>query len=435
MDYIEALKYIHGIPRAPERTGLDRMRSLMRHLGNPQDGLKFIHVAGTNGKGSTSRIISLILEKSGYRTGLYTSPFIEVFEERIQVNSRYISHEALARLTGKVRAAVTDVMAEGHFNPTEFEVVTAIMFLYFKEMDIDFGVIEVGLGGKNDATNVLLPVLSVITSISFDHVEDLGDTIESIAGHKAGIIKKAPSVSAPQDIKAAEVLIERAHGTGSDLTFISGEDIRYIGMDEWKQLIELTVNPWGTIKSHLSLLGKHQLENSLLAVTAVSKLVSLGFYVPHDAVVSALDEVIWPARMERFGKDPVVILDGAHNPDGMRNLIESVDTYFRDVPRVVILGILKDKEAHLMAELASQGAQAVICTSPPTPRALTPGELMAYVPDHIERIAEPSYEKALETAKKISGPSGLILITGSLYMMGEFRKVLRKRENEGLYKY
>jgi dihydrofolate synthase/folylpolyglutamate synthase len=282
---------------------------------------------------------------------------------------------------------------------------------------------------------VLEPLISVITSISFDHIEYLGDTIDSIAGHKAGIIKMASTVSAPQDPKAAEVLIKRAHVTGSDLTFISGEDIKYVGMDDWKQLIELTVKPWGTIKAHLSLLGKHQLENSLLAVTAVSKLVIFGFDVPHDAVVSALDEVIWPARMERFGKDPVVILDGAHNPDGMRNLIESVDTYFRDVPRVVILGILKDKEAQLMAELASQGAQAVICTSPPTPRALTPGELMVYVPEHVERIAEPSYEKALETAKKNCGPSGLILITGSLYMMGDFRKLLRKRETEGLYKY
>ena len=430
MDYSEALEYIHGIPRAPEHTGLDRMRSLMRHLGNPQHGMKFIHVAGTNGKGSTSRIISLILEKSGYRTGLYTSPFIEVFEERIQVNSRCRDTESLAGLTEKVRDAIADVMAEGHFHPTEFEVVTAIMFLYFKEMDIDYGVIEVGLGGKKDATNVLEPLISVITSISFDHIEYLGDTIDSIAGHKAGIIKNAPSVSAPQDPKAAEVLIKRAHATGSDLTFISGGDIKYVGMDDRKQLIELTVNPWGTIRSHLSLLGKHQLENALLAVTAVSRLVSLGGSVPSDAVVSALGEVNWPARMELFGRNPVVILDGAHNTHGMRSLIESVDTYFMDLPRVVILGILKDKEAYLMAKLASQGAQAVICTAPPTPRALTPAELMAYIPDHVERIAEPSYEKALETAKKICEPSGIILITGSLYMMGDFRKVLRQRETE-----
>lgn len=430
MDYIEALRYIHGIPRAPERTGLERMRSLMRHLGNPQEGLKFIHVAGTNGKGSTSRIISLILEKSGYKTGLYTSPFIEVFEERIQVDSRYIDHEALARLTEKVRGAVTDVMAEGHFHPTEFEVVTAIMFLYFKEMDIDFGVIEVGLGGINDATNVLEPVLSVITSISFDHIEYLGDTIESIAGHKAGIIKKAPSISAPQDPKAAEVLKTRAHGTGSDLIFISGEDIKYVGMDDWKQLIDLTAQPWGTIKAHLRLLGKHQLENTLLAVTSVSRLASLGCEVPYDAVVSALDEVVWPARMERFGRSPSIILDGAHNPDGMRSLIESMDSYFRDVPRVVILGILKDKEARLMAETASQGARAVICTSPPTPRALKPEELMEYVPDHVGRLAEQSYEKALDSAVSIAGSQGLVLVTGSLYMMGDFRKVLRKRETE-----
>ncbi len=427
MDRTEALKYIHGIPRAPERTGLDRMRSLMRHLGNPHEGLKFIHVAGTNGKGSTSRIISLILEKAGYRTGLYTSPFIEVFEERIQVNSTYICHEALARLTERVKAAVPQVIAEGYFHPTEFEVVTAIMFLYFKEMDIDFGVIEVGLGGKNDATNVLLPVLSVITSISFDHVEYLGDTIASIAGHKAGIIKKAPSISAPQDPKAAEVLNKRAQGTGSSLTFISGEDIRYVGMDDRKQLVELNVQPWGTIKAHLNLLGKHQLENCLLAVTAVA---GIDCDVPYDAVVCALDEVVWPARMERFGKSPCIILDGAHNPDGMRSLIESMDSYFKDVPRVVILGILKDKEARLMTETASHGAGAVICTAPPTPRALAIRELMAYVPDNVSCIPEDSYEQALNRAVSIAGHKGIVLVTGSLYMMGDFRAILKKREGK-----
>lgn len=430
MDYTEALNYIHGIPRAPERTGLDRMRSLMRHLGNPQDSIRFIHVAGTNGKGSTSRIISLVLEKSGYRTGLYTSPFIEVFEERIQVDSRNIGHETLALLTGRVRDAVPDVIAEGHFHPTEFEVVTAIMFLYFKEMEVDFGVVEVGLGGKNDATNVLDPVLSVITSISFDHMEFLGDGIEDIASHKAGIIKKAPAVSAPQEDKVIRVLERRASDTGAQLTFISAEDIRQVGMEGMKQLIEVNIRPWGTIRAHLALLGKHQLENSLLAVTAVSRLVSLGYDVSPEAVVAALDEVVWPARMERFGTGPTVILDGAHNPDGMRNLIESMDSYFSDVSRVVILGILKDKEARLMAELASKGADTVICTAPPTPRALEPMELMAYVPYNVIRMTELSYEKALADAVSIAGPEGMVLVTGSLYMMGEFRKLLRERESD-----
>lgn len=429
MDRTEALKYIHGIPRAPERTGLDRMRALMRHLGNPQEGQKFIHVAGTNGKGSTSRIISLILERSGYRTGLYTSPFIEVFEERIQVNSKYIDHEALARLTGLVKDAIPLVMSEGYFHPTEFEVVTAIMFLYFKEMAIDLGVIEVGLGGKNDATNVLDPVLSAITSISFDHMEYLGDTIEAIASHKAGIIKGAPVVSAPQEEKVVEVLEGRAQATGAGISFISAEDISRLGMEDLKQLIEFKVQPWGIIKAHLNLLGKHQLENSLLAVTAVSRLTSLGYEAPCDSVISALDEVVWPARMERFGRSPSVILDGAHNPDGMRNLIESMDSYFRDVPRVVILGILKDKEARLMAETASQGAESVICTVPPTPRALAISELKAYVPDNINCIPEPVYEKALDKALTIAGPQGVVLVTGSLYMMGDFRKLLKKREN------
>lgn len=427
MDYLEALEYIHGIPRAPERTGLERMRSLMRHLGDPQEGMKFIHVAGTNGKGSTSRMISLILEKSGYLTGLYTSPFIEVFEERIKVNSKNIDHNSLARLTEKVRAAVPEVMSEGYFHPTEFEVVTAIMFLYFREMKIDFGVIEVGMGGENDATNVLLPILSVITSISLDHVQYLGDSIESIARHKAGIIKNAPAVSAPQETGAIDVLKERAEVTGSDLTFISPDDIRYLGLRNWKQLVELTVKPWGNVQASLCLLGKHQLENALLAVTAASRLTSLGNDIPYAAVESALDEVTWPARMERFGENPAVILDGAHNPDGIRNLFKSMDTYFKGVPRVIVLGMLKDKDAGLMAKTSTQGAKAVICTAPPTPRALKPHELMAFVPMDVPVSAETAYDAALEKAIEVAGPSGLVLITGSLYMMGDFRKLLREK--------
>lgn len=425
MNRKEALDYIHSVPRAKERTGLERMSCLMEKLGNPEKGLRLIHVAGTNGKGSTSRMISKILMESGYRTGLFTSPFIEVFEERIQIDEKLISEEDLVRYLQPVREKVPDVMAEGHFHPTEFEIVTALMLLYFRDKKIDYGVIEVGLGGLNDATNIIDPILSVITSISYDHMNLLGDTLEEIALAKAGIIKAAPVVSAFQEPEVRRVLLKQADVRGTEITFIDRNSVIYRGMKGRRQVLAFRMRETG-VDAELNLLGIHQRYNALLAVTAIHALRSLGLSIPGHAILDGLREVTWPGRMEVMSEEPLVILDGAHNIDGIRNLRESMDVFFRDRERIVILGILKDKEVEAMAEAISKGARHVICVTPWSDRAGLARDLYEVVRKYSEASYCDTYEDAIRAAMALYGEDDLILVCGSLYMVGDFRRLLNR---------
>jgi dihydrofolate synthase/folylpolyglutamate synthase len=429
MNRKEALDYIHSIPRAKERTGLERMACLMEKLGNPEKVLRLIHVAGTNGKGSTARMISKILTESGYRTGLFTSPFIEVFEERIQIDEEMISEEDLVRCLQPVREKVPEVMAEGHFHPTEFEVVTALMLLYFRDKGIDYGVIEVGLGGQNDATNIISPILSVITSISYDHMNFLGDTLEEIALAKAGIIKAAPVVSASQEPEVRRVLEKKAEEKGTEITFIDRDDVTYRGMQGSRQVLDFRMEET-VVEAELNLLGIYQRYNALLAVTAVHALRRLGIPIPGKAIFDALMKVTWPGRMEVMSEEPLVILDGAHNIDGIRKIRDSMDVFFRDRKRIVILGILKDKEVEAMAEAISQGARHVICVTPWSDRAGLAKDLYEVVRNYTEASYCDTYEDAVEAALARCQENDLILVCGSLYMVGDFRRLLK----HGLHK-
>lgn len=424
MNRKEVLDYIHSVPRAPERTGLERMACLMGKLGNPEKDLRLIHVAGTNGKGSTSRMISKILTTSGYRTGLFTSPFIEVFEERIQIDEHLISPEDLSKYLQPIREKIPEVMAEGHFHPTEFEIVTALMLLYFRAKKIDYGVIEVGLGGQNDATNIIRPILSVITSISFDHMNFLGDTLEEIAGAKAGIIKDAPVVSSFQEPEAERVLIEKAKVQGAEITFIGRDSVTYQGMRNSRQVLSFRMEE-SSFEAELNLLGIHQRYNALLAVTAAHRLRRLGLVIPEDAIVDALKKVTWPGRMEVMSEEPLVLIDGAHNIDGMRKLRESVDFFYKGRERIIILGILKDKQVGNMAEVIAKGAKHVICVTPMSDRAGMARDLYEVVRDYAESSYCDTYETALQAAMDLHDGDDLILVCGSLYMVGDFRRLLK----------
>lgn len=424
MNHKEALEYIHSVPRAKERTGLERMSCLMEKLGNPEKGLRLIHVAGTNGKGSTCRMISKILTASGYRTGLFTSPFIEEFEERIQIDENLISQEDLAKYLQPVREKVPEVMAKGHSHPTEFEIVTALMLLYFRDKKIDYGVIEVGLGGLNDATNIIHPILTVITSISFDHMNFLGDTLEEIAAAKAGIIKDAPVVSSFQEPEAARVLLEKAETRGAGITFIDGASVIYRGMRGSRQVLSFRMKD-AAFDAELNLLGIHQRYNALLAVTAVHRLRTLGLTIPEAAVLDALKKVTWPGRMEVMSEEPLVLIDGAHNIDGMRNLLDSMDFFYKDRKRIIILGILKDKAVENMAEVIAEGAKRVICVTPMSERAGLARDLYEVVKTYAEASYCDTYEEALQEALDLHGSNDLILVCGSLYMVGDFRKLLK----------
>lgn len=430
MDIKEAMDFITGTQKFGQNLGLARMECMLAHLGNPHRQLRAIHIAGTNGKGSAAAIISEVLMRSGWRVGLYTSPYIEQFNERIQIDRKNIPDEDLARYTGQVRGAVEACVAQGLEHPTEFEIITTIMFLYFRDEAPDYCVIEVGLGGDLDSTNVITPVLSVITSISFDHMNVLGNTLTEIATAKAGIIKPGvPVVAYPQAPEAEAVLRARAQEMGAQLQFVDANEVSFLGFDETKgvQRLRYQTGDWD-FTAELRLLGIHQQVNSLLAVTALrtlSRIQNLDLTVA--AITESLAAVRWMGRFEILNEDPLVIIDGAHNVDGIRQLKRSLDFYFPERPYVLILGILADKDTHQMADIIARGAHSVICVTPHSDRASLARDLYEYIESFNERASyEEDYGQALRSALAQCPDDGYVIASGSLYMVGDMRGVMRQ---------
>ncbi|MEQ8196976.1 MAG: folylpolyglutamate synthase/dihydrofolate synthase family protein [Clostridiaceae bacterium] len=435
MNYKECMSYIHGLNKFGMNFGLSRTERILELLGDPHKRIKFIHVAGTNGKGSTTAIISSILKTAGYKTGMFTSPFLEEFEERIQINGNNIPKEHLIRYTEMVREVIDQVAAEGMGHPTEFEVITCIMFKYFSDMEVDFGVVEVGLGGTLDSTNVLTPVLSVITSISYDHMNVLGNTIQEIAAEKAGIIKEGiPAVIYPQEKETLKVIQEKAEMCKSQLYYIDIDNssflqvinkdsrilqrVRYILKDE-----EIILD--------LPLLGKHQITNCLTALTAVKALeVQCGIEIDDNSIKKGIESVIWKGRMEVMRYNPLVVIDGAHNIDGIKKLKENLKTYFSYNNLILILGILADKQVDEMIKEICPEAKEVIAVTPNSERA----ELSEVLRDKIlennlNAISKNSYEDAYRYALSRLGEGDMLLISGSLYMIGDMRKIINNNDS------
>lgn len=427
MDYNESIKYISESSRFSINLGLERTEKMLELLGNPQNKLKCIHIAGTNGKGSTSAMISQILMEQGYKTGLYTSPYIEVFEERIQINRENITKEALAKLVTKVSLAVEELKKLGFEPPTQFEIITAAAFLYFYENNVDFVVLEVGLGGRLDATNVITPILSIITSISLDHVNILGDTIEKIAYEKAGIIKNnVPVVLYPQNIEAYNVIHSICKEKNSRLVVVDVEKADFlqsiISDDFVGQEIKIQTSMDNyTIK--LSLLGKHQILNCATSITAIEELIELGITIDKDNIINALSKVKWMVRLEILKRKPLVVIDGAHNKDGIKMLLESIKQYFNYSRINLIIGILADKEVEEMVESIAKEAEKIICVTPNNDRAELSENLKEMVSKFNQNcIAEENYSKAYEKAIECCNDDDLLLVCGSLYMVGDMRK-------------
>ncbi len=420
MTELEAMEYIEGIARFGSHLGLDNIRTLMHYLGNPQKNLRFVHVAGTNGKGSTVSFLSHILTEAGYRTGVYTSPFIERFTERIRIGEDEISGEDLARLTEKVKNAVETMQKDGHGMPTEFEVVCAIAFLYFEEKKCDPCVLEVGLGGRLDATNVIdRPLLSVITTISYDHMEYLGSTLTEIAGEKAGIIKEGGEVLLyPQCEESEKVFEEVCREKNASLHHVRMPD-RTLKAD-----LDGVSFRIGERTYRIRLLGSYQTGNAATAVSAAEILNRKGIRIPEEAVVKGLEKTTWPGRFEVIRREPTVILDGSHNVEGMQKLAESLRLYFGDKKKIIlIIGILKDKEYGKMLDMILPFAKEIYAVTPPTVRALSAGELADEIlrrsGKNAEAAADPvvAYRKALNKAEK----KDVIAVCGSLYYIGQIR--------------
>ncbi len=429
MNYEAAMAYIHNTAKFGSNLGLERTEKILEFLGNPQDRIKCIHVAGTNGKGSTTAMLTRILIEAGYKTGMYTSPYLEEFEERIQVDGMNIPREDLAKVVTDVSGAVDKVISLGYDHPTEFEIITCAMFKYFSDVRVDCAVVEVGLGGRLDSTNVMTPVLSVITSISLDHTGVLGDTLREIAGEKAGIIKKGvPVVSYPQEEEAGKVIEDACSRLGCELIEVQPDSGEFLEVSRRGQKIRIRTAK-GSYEPELSLLGKHQIMNCAVAVSAAEKLQELGFGISRDNVISALGKVRWIGRLEVLREEPLVVIDGAHNIEGITLLSESLKSYFSYKRLVLIIGILKDKQVGDMIGVLAPQAYRVIAVTPNSERAESAAELNEVILEfNSASEACGEYAEAYEKALGYAGKDDMILVCGSLYMIGDMRKVIRSRK-------
>ena len=411
--------------------GLDRMVRLMDGLGNPQDKLQYIHVAGTNGKGSVCRYIYEVLLASGYSVGLYTSPFLEDFRERIELDHLMISMEDLSRLTDVVIKEAEKMVAEGLDSPTEFEIVTAIAFVYFAEKTPDFVILEVGLGGKGDSTNIIKnPLVSVITSIGHDHMDRLGNTLTAIAAEKAGIIKPGvPVVIQVEDKEAAKVIARIAYEKRS--LIMDAAKLKPTGVDItlFGTRFELAIAGVHYHDVEISMAGEHQVKNAITALAAIELLRKSSIIkINQEGLCKGMKTAKMKGRFEILGSNPCFILDGAHNREGVEALIHAVDRHFFGKKILYVVGILADKEVDQMVDCMAAyaaGSGFFIATEPNSPRKLPAASLCAaFRARGCDCIEEPNPSQALTRAVKLSSGYDAILFTGSLYMIGEIRKVL-----------
>ena len=430
MTYEEAMEYISNVGMFGSNYGLERTHRLLELLGSPQNKLKLIHIAGTNGKGSTTSMISKVLIGMGFKVGMYTSPYLEVFEERIQINGVNIPKDKLIDNLENVKYAVSKVIEEGYEHPTEFEIITALMFLYFYNEKIDYGVIEVGLGGRLDSTNVIIPKVSVITSISMDHINILGNTIEEIAKEKSGMIKEdVPVILYPQKKEAEDVILKAAHNNNSKVYYVKTDDGNLKGIDYDNITQNVQVNGLnGIYNVDLPLLGEHQILNLCVAIKAVEVLCQVEkIQYNKEIIEESLKDVKWIGRLETLNRNPLIVIDGAHNIDGIRVLKNNIRKYFKYNKMYLLLGILADKQVDEMIKEITPMAEKIFALTPHSDRA----ELSEDLKREIEKVnqnveAFDDYNEAINEALKVAEDDDLILVSGSLYMIGDMRKIINK---------
>lgn len=425
MTYSEALENIHSLLSFGSRPGLDRVRELLRRMGNPQDKLRYIHVAGTNGKGSTCAMLSAILKAEGYKTGLFISPYITDFRERIQINNEPVSEETLTAAVEKTLPIVNQLRDEGIII-TEFEYVNALEFYIHAEAKCNVVVLEVGMGGLLDCTNVILPPLcSVITAIGLDHTAILGDTVEAIAEQKCGILKKGSiAVTSKQDARAMGVIESTAEKLG--IPILKSEDIEV----EVKEIsLKGSRFVYNNREITLPLAGDHQIENAKTALAAVEAVRKEGLLTISDSsIVEGMKNAVNPARLELLSEDPVVLLDGAHNPNGIEALKAAIDRFLPDTPIICVMGMLADKDIDSSIALLDGLFERVFTVPIDNPRALSADDLAKKFENHAKAVQPfESREDAFDAAYALAkGTDSAVLICGSLYLAGEIRPYILK---------
>lgn len=449
MSYNDTIHYLYSLQKYGIKFGLDNISRLLSAIDNPHESFASIHVAGTNGKGSTSAIISSVLQTAGYRVGLFTSPHLVSFTERIRINGREITEHEVIDLAEEIKGVVSHLE---DFSPTFFEVVTAMAFLYFKRQGIDIGVIEVGMGGRLDATNIIKPEVSIITNISYDHKEFLGNTLGEIALEKAGIIKSGlPVIVSYQEPEVIELIKKKSHEKNAAL-YIYGKDFSSslkkedtIGISfDYRSGSSLIINDL-----FLPLAGKHQMQNASVAIKAVELIKENGYLsksdfarhkllITHHIIRKGLKNVRWPGRLEFANENPPVLIDGAHNPSAASALSEALKKSFLKKYKkiILVLGIMGDKDIKGVMEPLLPLASEIILTSPSYSRAAPPEKLadIAASLGFSDALTCPNVKDAIEMAIKDSSNSelgthhpALIVITGSFYTTGEAKELLGQK--------
>lgn len=420
MNAQQAIEYIHSFFWKGSIPGLNRTEELLRRLGNPEKKLKFIHIAGTNGKGSTAAMTASILQKAGYKVGLYTSPYIYRFNERIQVNGVQIADEDVAAVTEYVKQ-FAETMEE---KPTEFELVTAIGFEYFLRQNCDIVVLEVGMGGALDSTNVIeTPEVAVITNIGLDHTDYLGDTVEKIAETKAGIFKQGGHAVIYRGTASVEEVFERVCAERN----VSLKKADFDSLALRSRSLEGQVFDCGNRKElFLPLLGDHQLHNASVVLSIADTLMEKGWDISEENIREGIRDVSWPGRFDIVGHDPLFIIDGGHNPQCIDALIKNIRDYLADRKIIALTGVLADKDYGEMYRPMMPYIQEFVCITPPNPRKLEAPELA----EHLRRVgatATPceNIPQGVQMAMEKAGKDGVVLCFGSLYTIGDIKNTLQ----------
>lgn len=422
MNYKETLDYIHSVCWKGSRPGLERTRLLLSMMGDPQNELKYVHVAGTNGKGSVCSMLASVLKNAGYKTGLYTSPYVRYFNERMMINGEMISNDELSEVTEYVKQ-FADKMDD---LPTEFELITAIGFEYFKRNKCDVVVLETGMGGRLDSTNIIKEnVLSVITGISLEHTAYLGDTVAKIASEKAGIIKEgSPVVFGGSSDEAYEAIKNKADEVGSLVYRASASGFSNVDFS----LRGCTLDCKGYGQLFVSLVGDYQPSNIATVLKCIDILKEKGYSLTDEAVRLGMESVYWPARFEVINEDPLMIYDGAHNPEGLRACIDSIKRFFKGQRVNIISGVMKDKDVSQMLPVISEVANEAFTVTPDNPRSMKSKEYADHFNEYgIKAYSFDTVEEGVRAALEASKKAGVPLVSlGTLYMYGDVRDALEK---------
>ncbi|MBE7053333.1 MAG: bifunctional folylpolyglutamate synthase/dihydrofolate synthase [Ruminococcaceae bacterium] len=421
MDIKEAIDYIHSLSKFGKKSGLDNIRLLLEKMGNPQDELKFVHIAGTNGKGSIARFISQGLIEAGLKVGLYTSPYIEVFNERIQINNENIPDADLIEMVTLVKEKVEEINAKDYY-PIEFEVITAIGMEYFKRQKCDIVILETGLGGRLDCTNIIkAPIVSVIGAIGFDHTQYLGDKISDIAFEKCGIIKYGSYVVVYQNMNPAARKVVKHMCMANNV--LSSEDGRLTINKMDKNGTSFTFND---IDYEISMMGEHQVYNAICAINTLRHL-KMKFEISDDNIKAGLKKAFWKCRMEVLGKNKDVIIDGAHNNHAIVEFCKTLKNNYADKEKIIILGMLEEKDYRASIKEVAKIADRLLITKVNSPRQNDVKKIYKTALEYKENaILYEDNEEALEFASYMKKDDSCVFVVGSLYLAGNVRGIVDK---------